>query len=334
TLTARPSRLALDKTTVLEWNAETVLRQALAALWLLSRYGGIGAKGRKGFGSLADLAVPGLAGIKECLAEARAFRGDRLPRGSITGVPALEQACVQEISLPWADPWFVLDQVGAARQSFATRWKHCREKMALGLPRNIHGPMRQPLRHQTSHTPPESLGVKILGQSRTRYAAPIHFHIGRSDGLVLRMIAFPSPLLPDPDTSRTMLENLLKHMAEEMEWRVTEYGGKGRRPAPAVMACVAAKPQLPPAGTPVEAVLDEERTKKGLWRARHDETGRTVEIQNSAAVPAERQPGDIVTLLISPNRQAFRWPEVEEASTKSPAGGAGPAKGKGKRGKR
>jgi CRISPR-associated protein Cmr6 len=43
-----------------------VLEQARAALWLVTRYGGIGAKGRKSFGSLADANVNGMTSIDDC----------------------------------------------------------------------------------------------------------------------------------------------------------------------------------------------------------------------------------------------------------------------------
>jgi CRISPR-associated protein Cmr6 len=66
-------------------------------------------------------------------------------------------------------------------------------------------------------------------------------------------------------------------------------------------------------GTVVEAALLEERTKKGGWKARHEPTGRSGPIQNSASVPATAKPGDRVTLVVasvSTREIAFRVPDA------------------------
>ncbi|MCC6222195.1 MAG: hypothetical protein IT201_01735 [Thermoleophilia bacterium] len=65
------------------------------------------------------------------------------------------------------------------------------------------------------------------------------------------------------------------------------------------------------AGDVVEAVLLEERTKKGGWRARHVSTGLEGPIQNSDAGPAHTAPGDSLTLVIASASRtgvAFRHP--------------------------
>ena len=46
--------------------ANEVLRQGEAALWLLCRYGGIGSKSRKGFGSFADVDITGIRSMDDC----------------------------------------------------------------------------------------------------------------------------------------------------------------------------------------------------------------------------------------------------------------------------
>jgi CRISPR-associated protein Cmr6 len=71
-------------------------------------------------------------------------------------------------------------------------------------------------------------------------------------------------------------------------------------------------PGLPKAGDRVEAVLLKEKTRKGGWRARHVASGLAGPIQNTSAVPAEKQPGDTVTLIVrsvNPKEIAFAWPE-------------------------
>jgi hypothetical protein len=72
------------------------------------------------------------------------------------------------------------------------------------------------------------------------------------------------------------------------------------------------------AGDIVEAVLLEERTKKGGWKARHVATGITGPIINSDAVPSDRAPDDTVKLLVAAvaRREAsFRWPNEPSART-------------------
>jgi len=66
------------------------------------------------------------------------------------------------------------------------------------------------------------------------------------------------------------------------------------------------------AGDAVEAVLLEERTKKGGWRARDPVTGLTGPIVNSDAVPPDGAPGDAITLTVASvgrREVAFRYPD-------------------------
>lgn len=64
-------------------------------------------------------------------------------------------------------------------------------------------------------------------------------------------------------------------------------------------------------GERVQAVLLEEKTKKGGWNANLTEDERKGPIQNSNDVPPDKKPGDEVTLeiaFINPKTVAFRWP--------------------------
>jgi CRISPR-associated protein (TIGR03986 family) len=74
-------------------------------------------------------------------------------------------------------------------------------------------------------------------------------------------------------------------------------------------------PGPPRAGDRVEAVLLEERTKKGLWKARHEPSGLSGHILNSADVPASAKPGDRVKLVVAPARAgeiAFQFPGLSD----------------------
>ncbi len=64
-------------------------------------------------------------------------------------------------------------------------------------------------------------------------------------------------------------------------------------------------------GQLVQAVLLEERTRKGGWKARHEPSGLSGHIQNSGDVPADAQPGELVELVVasvSSREVAFRFP--------------------------
>lgn len=69
-------------------------------------------------------------------------------------------------------------------------------------------------------------------------------------------------------------------------------------------------------GDRVRAVLLEERTKKGGWKARHEPSGLAGHIQNSGDVPAGARPGQVVELIVASvaaREVAFRFPTpVEE----------------------
>jgi CRISPR-associated protein Cmr6 len=91
----------------------------------------------------------------------------------------------------------------------------------------------------------------------------------------------------------------------------------------------AARSPLPLSGSGVEAVLLEEKTKKGGWRAKHEPTELTGPIQNSGEVPGDRKPGDKLTLVVASVNEreiAFRY------SSASGESGANVPKGKRKGG--
>jgi hypothetical protein len=336
------------KFNAIDISATMCLAQARAALWLLAQFGGLGSKARKGFGSvlLTEDAQPQT--LNGCCKDAAALR--ELCRTATRATPpesdaidamrALSQKVAKadylEIKTSWKNPCFALDQIGAALQSFAQanvktgHGKHCESKLALGLPRQIHGPLDFKLPHQKSHTPPKQL----VGPKGDRHASPVHFHIARNpdDSLVIRVAAFPAPHLPNFKESEQLLEQLLKHMHGELEARTNEYKNRGQKGpvAPAGLAgsklgapASQFKPSLPKAGDMVEAVLLEERTKKGGWRAKHVATGIAGPIQNSADVPADKKVGEPLTLRVqSANEReiAYRFLTTADQAKKKTGG--------------
>ena len=329
--------------------ADDVLRQGQAALWLLCRFGGVGSKARKGFGSFRDLDVDGIDGVKTCERAARDLRdGLRLPAGGGVGSPKLEEMIPVEKQTSWTDAWYALDQVGAIYQrlvkSFAGRRATAGElarpeqRLTLGLPRRVGKPPK-PLRHG-----------KI-----NRHASPIHWSLSRGgdDRFVVRFAAFPASCLPNPDQSTEVLQKAAK-LAEKALADAGPRAGSGPGPArkrgsgaataaasprpgrhPAQMPFhVASSPapdNYPKSGERVECVLLEEKTTNGAWKAKHESSGAKGAIVNTANVPADAQAGQMVDLIVH-NRTAtaFRWPPPD-AGPASSAKASPRGKGRGRR---
>lgn len=297
-LAARPA--SLDKRGVVP--AEAILAQAKAALWLLCQFGGAGSKGRKGFGSLqvrSDMGTEGLDGFKTAAKSLRAslVLGSGTPREFKS--PSLAAVIQQVLPTPWTNYWFALDQVGYAFQAFTQRYKHKPAKLALGLPRKIHGPLREPMRHQTpaGHRPPENLRVGKI----TRHASPVHLHFRRGAGGKLELVvsAFPSALLPDFKENQRFLQEFVQCLAGEISDRARG-NSEGRNPVASNhgASVLGSKPNLPRAGELVEAVLLEEKTKKGGWKAKHELSGLSGAVVNHEIVQRDAQPGDRLTLTV------------------------------------
>ncbi|MCI0624644.1 MAG: type III-B CRISPR module RAMP protein Cmr6, partial [Acidobacteria bacterium] len=192
--------------------AAEVLQEAKTALWLLCHYGAVGSKARKGFGSfvtrdLQDYSPASCLQIakelREQLGLSNEFKQDH------AHLPSLQQTLPPvEVSFSWPNLWNVLDQVGFAYQAFAKKYKHRREKMALGLPRRI-GPPIQGTFNPTTPVMPTS-----------RHSSPVHIHVGRNDGgWTVRVIAFPAAYLPDFNTSRKFLVEFLKEFGDDLRRR-------------------------------------------------------------------------------------------------------------------
>ena len=306
TLTARAGRFG-----DVSLRPQHLLDQATAALWLLCRFGGLGSKGRKGFGSFED--IRGIASLKQCQKFAQAFReACRLPdRAEETPSPALERIKRLELQTPWRDSWTALDQLGFGIQAFAQRYAHKEEKKALGLPRNIHGPRNSQMHHQDSatHKPPKRLSAK----KGDRHAAPVLYHLARADAgqLLIRVTAFPAHSLPNLNESERMLSELLEFLGTELKRRVENGAGIGRR-EPRPQPANSRAELLPKASERVEAELLTEKTRKGGWKAKHLDSGISGPIQEDQNAPADAKPGQRVKLTVTfatRKEIGFKWAE-------------------------
>jgi len=81
---------------------------------------------------------------------------------------------------------------------------------------------------------------------------------------------------------------------------------------------------IPGAGSRVDAVLLEEKTKKGGWKAKYEPSGLAGPIQNTGDVPDERKAGDVLNLIVALANErdiAFRFPTAaDDLRAKKPEG--------------
>lgn len=292
----------------------TLKDQALLALSLLCRFGGIGSKSRKGFGSIQWAGAWSLDYCREKAQEFCRVQG-KVVREQKTAY-SLGTALMKEIKVTWTDPWKVLDQLGLAVQKFAQSYKHQEEKAVLGLPRKIHGPRREPMRHQNRNTHQQPLNLQpnlaeAKNGNKTRFAAPVMYHVeqGVNAGSIIRITAFPSAMIRGENVSRAMFDDLLKVVEAELISQELAPSTVMRQPystQPRIVerASLAGKK----AGEKVTGVLLEEKTKKGGWKA--EVGGKAGPIINSAEMPGDLTMGDKIDLIINsanPNNPSYRW---------------------------
>lgn len=234
--------------------AEQIRLQFQAALWLLTHFGGVGSKGRKGFGSLraegtlevmkVEQAMEAAAGLRRSLGMNQAFQ-ESLAESPAFGHPG---KLVSEQKIAARNGWEAIEIAGRAYAAVAGDFKHQKAKIALGLPRKIHGPRDEPLGHQNkaNHDPPEFLKTSKQTSGKpqdARYSAPVHLHVSQAEPgkWVVRLLALPVKYLPDAGSHRTTAE-FLKEFVErfDLEFRA----GTGSSPKPGGGAVTA--PQGPP----------------------------------------------------------------------------------------
>src|SRR5207248_1958856 len=111
------------------------------------------------------------------------------------GSPSWEEVLpCAEMQSDLKNPWLVLDLVASSAQAFAQRWKHQREKKALGLPRKIGHPASGDFRLRSGSP---------VGE---RHNSPVHYHLSLVNGsYTLCVTAFPAAELPDLIQSQQFL---------------------------------------------------------------------------------------------------------------------------------
>ena len=296
-ITARNGSYRLADKQHLVLDAETLICQASAALWLFARYGGAGSKARKGFGSFRDVPVSDLASIEDCHRVATEFlEYCRIPfrPGEHCYSPALEHAqTLPDAVTRWDVPLHACHQVGKVLQ-YATKALDKAERGGLGLPRR---------------------GARI---KLSRHASPVHWGLTRGDDerIVVRLIAFPSAKLPSWESSIEILKSFRDEARRELS-RCKNKAPVGVRynpssPPPVDLSSSAGRKVFPEKGKRYDVVLLEEKTKKGGWKARHPESGLSGPVQDSTE--EEVIAGQTVNLFVQSvnverNQISFRWKE-------------------------
>lgn len=309
---------------------EAVIAEAASALSLVCRYGGVGARARKGFGSLTLRNFEGHSD-PQCEAAAIALRrlanlnnAFRPSEAQSSSLRQLAQLRPLRVDTPWFDCWFLLDQLGASMQAFAQaptktgHGKHCESKRALGLPRQIHGPRRDPLPHQKiagGHKPPTHLS----SPRGSRHASPVHYHVTPSQtGLSIVVTAFPMANLPDLTTSTTILTKLLEHLERDLAERCRRHSSRGHAThSPSATTPMARTAAKRPARTPVKVKILNQRAKGGY---EVQEEGHVLGILNLGTVPTPPpEIGSLVDVVIKDDARPpqYEWPGVVKPPQRS-----------------
>lgn len=291
-LTARPSSLppVNDKLPPVALPAGAVLDQALAALRLLCRYGGVGGKARKGFGSFRDLDTINTAAINE---SAKTFRtmcglGTTQPFLPVRADSASLEQLLPVVELPTGGTnyWMALDQVAASAQVFAKRYKHQSVKQSLGLPRNM------------KEFPKYKSG---------RHASPVHYHLAKDPNgkLVVRVVAFPAVRLPNLADSTKLLTELLEHLKTDLPKRLHQHMGSG---AAVGWRAAATGPNLSPNTKVTATIVADPKGKGRAFAACQGLVGNILDVPAGRTLAVS----DEVTLVINSVNVAmkqisFRW---------------------------
>jgi CRISPR-associated protein Cmr6 len=313
----------------IELPTNSICQQALAALWLLCHFGGVGSKARKAFGSFADpqeLADWSRDSAQRVAEEFRTtWHSHGLPfRAGRCDSLALSNAQSWSLQTPWTNSWFALDQLGASRQAFAQadsktgHGKHCPAKVALGLPRNIH------------KAPPE----KLFGPMGDRYASPVFFHFAKvADGkLQVRVLAFGPPRLwamghhdeqTGPQIIERTLQQLLEHLDSDLSSRSQRLANRGQAKVTVSAPSRAATGVI--ATDKVRVKVLAKHSLPNSFRVQEEGVGKKPGILQFGTPPARLpEPGETVEVYrhnTNPQSPQYRWDPLPRPQSQQRRGG-------------
>ena len=188
------------------WRSDVVLDQAVASLWVLSAFGGIGAKCRRAFGSfdLSEASDP-LPTASDVLTRAGKIRPASGYQESLVESPPLNRMGFRTLPLKSRDAWSAIDRLGESYRSFTASEKRKSEKLRLGLPRAIgrRNVDQERLKHPAGNY--------------SRHGSPLHMRLLKgTEGYDVRITTLPSPHLPDLQKSRDYLKRCSDFIAEHL----------------------------------------------------------------------------------------------------------------------
>ncbi|MDX1971035.1 MAG: type III-B CRISPR module RAMP protein Cmr6 [Candidatus Sumerlaeia bacterium] len=229
TFQTRSTSVSFSDKSEYKLDQQEVLDQALSALKLLSQFGGVGARSRKGFGSLKvhdDSRKLSVLKIKDSAAKLRSKFDNILVRNPNPDnyyvrydEPFIVKTNIKCIHKN-VDSWKIMDMVGKCYIRFASKYKHKKIKTYLGLPRQIHGPKDKPIGHQTSSThetpiPLKSQGLSGKENKLSRHSAPYFIHVDCDEKNIYSVnILFLYDHLIRPENSKENKDEWNKFMEE------------------------------------------------------------------------------------------------------------------------
>lgn len=309
---ARPSRYQPS----IHLSADDVLKQAADALWLLGQFGGVGARSRKGFGSLqikirppAAATVDGITldGLLRAAANLRQQCGldknnpDTTGKGEIlTSAFFLNtKPMLITLDVEAQSAWQAADTIGTAYQAAVKTLRPKAQRAAVGLPR---GKLRPDL---------------------ARYASPVHISLAPSGtaAFTLRLLAFPQAIHKSTAETREVLEKFLQELEDTIQ-DVTGNQKKANRGASQPSPQSALQPSNRgvisgrPAGTQVDVTVIEPRPKGGY---KVEESDGTKGVLTAANIPHDLSIGESYKVQIKddgPKNRQYRWPQQPGAKKK------------------
>lgn len=304
----------LEKNTII-LRSKQIMNQAKAALSMLCRYGGIGSRSRKGFGSINWKDSLTLDRCKQIVQELVVKLGKKIKE--MPKEYGINQAIFTEIPVNHTDSWTVLDKVGLAYKKVAEDYKHNPKKSILGLPRKIDGPNKNPLNHQRreNHLTPSNLLPDLKeakNGSKTRFASPLWIHLNKTEkGMLVRLTAFPSDQIGRLDVSKDILNEIITTIKEDLEnakWDSLTRINHTLIPTKniAIQNSIDGKKS----GDKITVEFIEEKTNRGGWKAKIAGTKYKGCFVNNADLPENIEVGNQVDVILQSAKKenlAFRY---------------------------
>jgi len=297
-------------------DSDTIQRQVEAATWLFTQYGGAGSKSRKGFGSFADVKIEGIESKTDCENIGKELRQVCSLSQSSKSVkaPSLENAIIMESqSTGIGSSVWAVHFIGELIQKFSRKIdREKRNRAVLGKPR------------AKSYNSPAISG---------RHASPALWSLSKNGNgiLKIRLIGFPSDKLPQ---SEEILKELRDYAREELRIKARTTITKRKPHAKHSQGNPASIQRhqtprtvetqqlgkIPVVGDTVSAILLDEKTKKGDWKAKHIDSGLIGHMHDPQNAPSDVSVGqkvDLIVASIPENSIAFRWAPLPRKKSRS-----------------